>query len=534
MSLGKELCKRQTKLRSDRGLWESRWQDCATYCRGGDDEVYTWLNKTGGDQKRIRLYNSIGEESAEILASNLHSMLTNSMLLWFALSTGDVKLDRVTRIRKYLQKTSNKAHEILNGSNFVTEIHEVYLDLVTFGTAPMRIEEDDETLIRFHAHRAYEIDIDENHKKEIDTVFITYKMTVRSAFKKYGADVFGRFKDDLAKDMDESIEILHAVFPREDASSRKDKNFAKKKAFASIHIYKEKELVIKEGGFDDFPWVVPRWIKNTTEKWGRSPAMKGMPEIKLCNQMDKTTIRSAQKVVDPSLMVPDDGYMGRVNTAPGGLNPYRAGTQDRIYPLETGSNPGLGMDIIAAKEDKVKKAFYLDQLQLRDGPQMTATEVQTHNNNQLRTMGPIAGRLNPELLKPIIGRVLAIMVKKNLMPEDMPEELEGMIPKVIYTSQMARAQKQSQIQVLDAYVSKIAQASALDSTVMDLIDLDSYAMVVAELDNVSGEIFREDKDLKEFRAQKEEEGVRQQQIEESVSSSQAAKNSADAVNKLRE
>ncbi len=51
----------------------------------------------------------------------------------------------------------------------------------------------------------------------------------------------------------------------------------------------------------------------------------------MLNEMSKTTIKAAQKQVDPPLLVPDDGFILPVRTVPGGLNFYRAGTRDRRY-----------------------------------------------------------------------------------------------------------------------------------------------------------------------------------------------------------
>ena len=50
---------------------------------------------------------------------------------------------------------------------------------------------------------------------------------------------------------------------------------------------------------------------------------------------------------------------------------------------------------------------------MQDGPQMTATEVIQRNEEKMRLLGPVLGRLQSELLKPLIDRVFAILLKKQ-------------------------------------------------------------------------------------------------------------------------
>lgn len=531
-NLAKEICQRFDKLKSGRANWEDRWSDCAMYVMPQKDDVYTWAMKSKGEEKNLQLYDASAQHYNELLASALHSMLTNPTLQWFDLSTGLPDLDRNPRVRGYLQKVVRKAHRILNNSNFQTEIHEVYMDLGCFGTGAMRIERDDETLIKFHSRPIYEIHIEENYKGEVDTAFTVYKMSVRKAFKKYGEESFGKKGEQLKRDLDKEIEIIHAVLPREDVFSRAGKKFAKNKPWASIHVLKEGEIVLKESGFDTFPYVFPRWIKVTGEVYGRSPTMKGLPSIKMIQQIMKTTIRGAQKTVDPALMVPDDGYMGRLKTYPGGINPYRAGSKDQVYPLQTGANPGIGLDLLEKIYTLIRQCFFIDQLQLRDGPQMTATEVNARLDDQLRLLGPILGRLHFELLQPLIARVLEIMLEEGLMPEDSPEELDDIDPQIVYSSQIARSQKSAEAQNLNQYMATLGAVAQFDPSVYDTINPDSWAKLNADYMSIPQELFRTDEELEELRGYKANAQQEQASLEAGVAQSQATKNTADAISKL--
>ena len=103
--------------------------------------------------------------------------------------------------------------------------------------------------------------------------------------------------------------------------------------------------------------------------------MTALPDIKMLNKMSETTIRAAQKQVDPPLLVPDDSFILPIKTVPSGLNFYRSGTRDRIEPLNIGANNPLGLNMEEQRRGAIRSAFYVDQLIMGQGPQMTATEV---------------------------------------------------------------------------------------------------------------------------------------------------------------
>lgn len=534
-ALGKEIKKRYESLKSKRSNWEDTWYDCAMYVMPEKKDVYDWLNKTKGDHKNLQMYEDSAQHYNELLASALHSMLTNGATQWVDLVIGDPELDKNPNVRGYLQKVVRKLHSILNNSNFQTEIHEVYLDLGCFGTGVLRVEDDEDDYIKFHSRPIYEIYIDENYKGDVDTVFTVYKLTIRAAFQQYGKEAFLDEGERLAKDVNQEIEVIHAVLPREDVMSVKRKNFAKKKPFASIHVlaHGDRCIVLKESGFDEFPYMIPRWIKISGEKYGRSPAMKKMTSIKMANQMMKTTVRAGQKAVDPPLAVPDDGYLGRVKTTPGGLTPYRSGTQDKIYPIETGARPDIGNDMVDRILMGIRQGFFIDLLQLQQGPQMTATEVNARVQDQLRLLGPILGRLHSELLKPLIARILRIMDTRNLMPEDMPEELKDIEPQIVYSSQIARAQKLGEIENLNRYMGALAGVTQMNPDAGDVVDTDQYARLAASYMSIPEELFRKPEALKEFREAKAQANQDAADAQNNLATAQAAKSAADAASTLQ-
>jgi hypothetical protein len=218
----------------------------------------------------------------------------------------------------------------------------------------------------------------------------------------------------------------------------------------------------------------------------------------MINQMMKVTIRSAQKVVDPPLMAPDDGTMGPIRTAPGAINYYRAGTSDRIEPLQTGARIDFGFQIMEDVRTRIRSAFFIDQLQLRQGPQMTATEVMQRTEEQLRLLGPILGRQHNELLKPLIDRIFDILYRRGQLPP-APQALSGMKLEVQYSSMIARAQKTSELESLNRMFQIASPIFQVDQTVTDNFNPDAAFRYIANTLSLPYELIRDEKDVKKLR-----------------------------------
>ncbi len=523
------ILKRWKKIKSSRHNWDAHWRDVAQFVMPEKNDIWDWKSRAKGEEKHLTVYDSSPIHFNELLASAFHSMLTNPASLWFDLLTMDKVINALPEVRDYLQEVVKTAHLLLNNSNFQTEIHETFLDLGGFGTAPLMIEEDDEEVFRFSARTVNQLYLAENSRHQIDTFYMETVFTVRTALQKFGAEVF-EHKDlkPLLKDMEQDFIVLHVVMPNEDVDSSKADH--RGMPFASFHIYEKKKVMLKEGGFNEFPAAIPRWIKVSGEIYGRSPATKSLPDIRMLNQQQRTTIRAAQKVVDPPLAVPDD-TMIQPNMTPGGLNPYRAGTQDRIFPIETRGDIGIGLAMMDQTRQRIKENFFIDQLQLKDGPQMTATEVNARVDEHLRLFGPILGRLHHELLKPLIARVLGIMKRKKLMPPNPPEVLNTVDLEVFFSSQIARAQRLTEAQNFNRFLAGISPTAQTNPEILDNIDPDKVLKFNADIYGIPQDIFRKPKEVDDIRKARAEAQAREQEQVNNQAGADLVNSAADTTAK---
>ena len=154
--------------------------------------------------------------------------------------------------------------------------------------------------------------------------------------------------------------------------------------------------------------------------------MSALPEVKTINVMTETMIMGAQKVIDPPVQLPDDGFILPIEVVPGGINYYRSGTSDRIEPLFNDTRIDFGFQALEDRRKRIREAYYVDQLQLQQGPQMTATEVLQRTEEKMRLLGPMLGRQQAELLRPLIDRVFEIMLRRGKIDaKEFPAVIKG-------------------------------------------------------------------------------------------------------------
>lgn len=504
-----EYCKRFETLKSERSTWETHWQECMDYIVPRKSDIT--VKGTPGEKKNTDLYDTTAIMSNQMLAGMLHGMLTNPATKFFELIMGDPRLDGDEAVKSWLQETGDRMFVTLNNSNFQTEIHEIYIDLGAIGTSSLYIGEHDERIVHFAARSMKEIFIEENNLGIIDTVYREFTWKPRQVIQEFGEETLSQIApwvvEQYKKGCTDDWQILHCVHPTSD-DGEKGKIFP----FESKYILKEKSLFLSEGGFKEFPYAVPRWTKTTGEKYGRGCGMEMLPDIKMVNAMMKTTIEGAQKTVNPPMMVTDDGVIGRVRLTPGGLTVVRAGDPP-IRPLIVDARVDFGYQAVEDVRKRIRAGFFVDQLQLTQGPQMTATEVMQRTEENLRLMGPVLGRQHFEFLDPTLTRVFAIMQRKGMIPP-APKVIQGKKFEVRYSSLVARAQRMSEGQNLARAVSVAAPFIQLDPAAADIINSDEGIRHVFDVYGVPAKIFRPRKDVevkRQARAEAQAAAVKQQQ-----------------------
>jgi hypothetical protein len=486
---------RLAKMRSARTTWESNWQETLDYTVPRKGDVTS--TKTDGSKRGAELFDTTAIMSNELLAGALHGMLTNPATRFFDMVMLDPKDMEDEKVRDWCQNVSDLMFQALNNTNFQTEIHEIYIDLGSIGTACLYMGEHEEQLVHFSARPIKEVYVQENNLGMIDTVYRVFKWNLRQIIQEFGEkDMHPWIIDQYRKGNDDQFEIIHAVEPQMDQGKKSVFEFS------SCYVFIEKEIILSEGGFKENPYAVPRWTKTSGEVYGRGCGMQMLPDIKMVNVMMETTIKGAQLTVAPPLLVQDDGVIGRVRLTPLGLTVVRAGIDAPVKPLLTDARVDFGYQAVDDVRKRIKTGFYGDLFTLNEGPQRTATEVNTIAEQQMKLMGPVLGRQHFELLRPMMTRLFGIMYRKGRLPE-IPSQIKGKQWDVRYSSLVARAQRMSEGQNLMRAISVAAPIFQLDPKVGDIIDSDQTLRYILDIYGAPNKIQRKQRAIKDIRDNRE-------------------------------
>lgn len=492
--------KRQSAMEGQRGVWEQHWREIARRVLPYADLFSE--ERTPGEKRTEYLYDATAMLALEKFAAALDSMLTPRSEMWHELAHPDSLFRDDVTSNRYFDDLNHIlfAARYDNDANFSSNIHQVYMQLGAFGTGALMVEDDRKGGIRYRALHLGEFWIAEDWQGRVDTFHRKYKYTVRQAAQRWGEDKLPeKLKGALKNEPDRQFEFIHCIKPNDER--KRDRNDYRGMAFASYHVCCETRTLMGEGGYRTWPVPVSRYVQAPREVYGRSVAMSVLPDIKMLNEMSKTSIMAAQKALNPPLMLPDDGVLASFQTVPGSLNFGGVDSQGRplVLPLETGLNLPVGLEMENQRREVINDAFLVRLFQiLVDAPAMTATEVLERAREKGTLLAPTVGRQQSELLGPLIQRELDILASNDRIPPP-PEELvdgEDLVFEIEYDSPLNRAMKADQAIAVIRTLEVAQGMAAFDPGVLNRFNLDEALQTVAKANGMPPKIMRSDDEVK--------------------------------------
>ena len=161
---------------------------------------------------------------------------------------------------------------------------------------------------------------------------------------------------------------------------------------------------------------------------------------------------------------------------------------------------------------------------------MTATEVLQRNEEKMRILGPVLGRLQSELLQPMILRVFNIMLRNKLFLA-APEILANQEIDIEYVSPMALAQRSQELQSLIRGLELFGQIGQI-APVQDFIDENGLVKQIISLLGLPARMIRSDNQVAELRQQRAAAQAEQQAMMQAMQEAKVAKDAAPMLREL--
>ncbi len=464
---------------SRRSPWESIWQDCYSYAlpqRGAGFGAQFDPARRHAE----RLFDGTATDAVEQLAASLLAQLTPPWSQWFGLAPGYGvnALERVI-VSEELDRATETIQGHFDRSNFAVEIHQAFLDLATVGSATMLFEE--APLGSLSAFRLTAVPMSEMHFEagpddQIVGHFRSRSLPTRTLRKLFPEAELPDEKSGCPDRERESLPIVEAVLPEEDGF-----------AYTALLLDRpNKPTCLAQGRLSSSPFISFRWLKGASEVYGRSPVMTALPDIKTVNKVVELVLKNASIAVTGIWQAEDDGVLNPANIrlVPGTIISKAVGSSG-LTPLQAPGRFDVSNLMLDDLRGRIRHTLLVDRLGPLGGQRMTATEILERSNEMSRLLGATYGRLQTELLTPLVSQGMRILRRRGEIPDIV---LDGRTVTLQYKSPLARAQARDDVQNTLMWLETSGQ---LGPEAMQAVDIPATTRWLGERLGVPGQLVRD-------------------------------------------
>lgn len=541
--------KRYRKLEDDRSSWRSQWIELTDYLLPRRGRYLLESQNSKGRKRNSKIVDNTAGQALRTLSAGMMSGLTSPARPWFRIMPEFDELMNEPGVKIYLGQVEGILRRMLAATNFYNSASTTYFELGAFGTAPVMRRQHPQLTVHYKNFTAGEYVIAENEFNQVDTIGRNFTMTVSQVVEEFLWDpVNERIDWERAsattkrlwdqKNYDEQIEIIHMIQPRRTKDRDLTRMDGLNRPYADLYFEAgaDRDVFLREDGFNRLPVFVPRWDVLGGDVYGYSPGMEQLGDIKQLQHEQKRKAQAIDKMVNPPMRAATS-LKGKVTTTlPGGttyVDPMQG--QDGfapVYQVQPRINEMM-MDIQEVQQ-RIKSGFYADLFAMMissDRRQMTATEVAERHEEKLVLLGPVLQRLNSEFLDPMIEDVFLIAAERGMLPE-APEALQGSELKIKYVSLLAQAQEAAAAASMERTLGFAGNLAGIAPDVLDNIDMDAAIREYSEILGNSPGVIRELEQVKSMREKREQERQAAMQAEQAQAAASTAQQGAEAAKLL--
>ena len=520
-----EIIKRFYNQRDQRWVIQDQWDSIERYIAPYRGRFFKDERSENSIQwRRPFVFDGTAIMASQALAASLHSSLTSPSMQWFKFKFKNQVLNDDVEALAWLQECGRLVFDALQSSNFNIEVNETYQDLVNYGTSVLletEATDSDGADFTFQAlpikHCYFETDV----QGKLLNFYRQYQWTAIQLVDYFGMEnlpkeIVEHFED-AVRDQNRKWDVIYCVYREFDNEIDVDaKNLSvEMRPFQSKYVLLDTgEMIGELGGFYEMPAFVPRWRKTTDSMWGNSPAMIALADTLTLNRTIELNLAAVEKALDPPTITTSRGVIGDLDLSAGALTMVR--DIGEIQPFESRARFDVTYQELDRLRQNIEKYFFIPQLLLppMEGTPATATEISVRVQQLERLIGPTLGRLQTDLLEPIVIRTFRMLFRNDQLP-DMPDSVaeNDSAAEIEYTSPLARTQEASKVQAIERWLAGVGQMAGITQEVLDLPNFDAAIKELARLMGVDADLINSDAKRDELRADREAMMAQQQQME---------------------
>ena len=541
---------RYKKLEDDRSSWRSHWIEISDYVLPRRGRYLIESQNSKGRKRNSKIIDNTAGQALNTLSAGMMSGLTSPARPWFRLQTRDDALMDAPGVKQWLGQVEMELRKVLASSNFYNAAATVYNELGGFGTAALLRRPHPDRIVHYRPFTAGEYVIAENEYGEVDTIGRHFTMSVAQIVEQFIIDktTMKADSDKASKQVkqlwerhayDEMIEIIHVIQPRRKSDIDPARRDGKNRKYADLYMElgADRDVFLREDGFNRFPAFVPRWNLMGGDVWGTSPAMESLGDVKQLQHQQRRKAQALDKIVNPP-MVAATSLRGKPTTVlPGGTTYVDVSSGSGFapaYQINLRLNE-LQQDIMEVQE-RIQRGFYADLFAMMinsDRRNITATEVVERHEEKLVLLGPVLQRLNTEFLDPMIEDAFIMCMERGILPPPPDALMEADID-VKYVSLLAQAQEAVAAQAIERTFAFAGNLAAVVPDIMDNLDTDASLRQYSEILGNGPDVMRPKEAVEQLRKQRAEAQQQAAAMEQQAMQAQTANQGAQAAKVLSE
>lgn len=448
-----------------------------------------------------QVYDSTAITAFQKFASNLQMSLVPPFKKWVNFVPGRLidSADR-PRLAKALEEIRDAFFSYLQVSNFDTQIAESLLDL-GLGTGAILVQKGQNGQpLHFTAVPLAQLYLEEGANGTVGSVFRKHNVPAGTIADTWSdASLNKPLQDAATKTPNKDIELIEGTVPARIKVKDKNGKSVEKDGFIYTVLEPKKKHVLVRREMTSSPWVVFRYSVFPGEVYGRGPLLQALPDIKTLNKTKELILKNASLSVAGAYTVADDGVVNidNIRIQPGALIPVASNgggvNGPTLTPLPRSGDFNVGQILIEELRRSVNDMLFADPFGSLDLPTKTATEVALRQQALAKQMGSAFGRLQFELLAPLVNRILHVLEEQGLV--DLSDfRVDGGVIDIEHLSPLALAQEQSELTNLLRYGETMTQLFGPQLGLL-LTKPHMFAQKVAQLLGVPADMAPTDEDM---------------------------------------
>ena len=486
----KHYIKSYQRAKALRENWVPLFEECYEYALPQRESFYY---EERGQRRDEKIFDETAVVGVQEFASRLQSGLVPNFARWADLMAGsEVPPEQKEEVDNELDEVTEYVFEVLQNSNFSQEVHESFMDLAV-GTGVLCVEEGDAlNPVNFSAIPLPHVVLDTGPDDRIDHVYRERKKVkfdhLPIMYPK------GNFDPKVTSLMgsDRETTVLEVVC--------KDYTKRNQEAYLSYAICMTTQTLLSEkemSGLGSNPFVCFRWSKCAGEVYGRGPLINALSAIKTTNLTIELILENAQMAISGIYQMEDDGVINpdTIQLVPGSIIPKAMGSQG-LQPLQAAGRFDVAQLVLSDMRLNIKRALYNDMLGDPNKTPATATEVAERMADLSRRIGSAFGRLQAELVQPVLQRVIYILKKQGRI--EVPT-VNGREVKVRSVSPLAQAQANQDISSVARFLELVGGTFGPEMLQL-LIDGEQTAIHLAKKFGVPESLIRDEEQRRQIAA----------------------------------